>query len=461
MQVTQILTPWQWPGCDGHQWPSISSVSIVLSCTCVSQSESELGRHGPIRGQREATPDQMQRIHHTRTAGDSLPNYFKMSPDIDSKWSPNFIFKGIRPLNSGQPPPPEIILLSNQEALNIRLSHWRDFTQEFVDKSVTLGPWLVAGAGWAGSCDMSCLCLDYDQNILNFNSNNHFDSSWIISHFLTPLTSLRGSSLSLGPLSANEEKLGRGLVLSCLIFITGTGFHARTIFITRVQSSQEVTSREAHYYYPHKKVMMNKNSAEIKISLNIWSSEMYKGLAIYIGAWWAWARGGGAGERGLGRGAGSKHDLGLAWAHPSSRGGGGRVRPCCIHNTLHLAHSIIIKILISNIKTSRGWISSVSLPHETCRDLPCLTSGRGPPSTLRVRDQGQASGPGEIEKLGICVMWPGRPLACPVTNALRDRFLPISLLPHLISTIMCNFPNQISNHNAGTTKFLKYAWRWL
>ena len=53
------------------------------------------------------------------------------------------------------------------------------------------------------------------------------------------------------------------------------------------------------------------------------------------------------------------------------------------------------------------------------------------------------------------------PLACPVTNALRDRFLPISLLPHLISTIMCNFPNQISNHNAGTTKFLKYAWRWL
>ena len=139
MQVTQILTPWQWPGCDGHQWPSISSVSIVLSCTCVSQSESELGRHGPIRGQHEATPDQMQRIHHTRTAGDSLPNYFKMSPDIDSKWSPNFIFKGIRQLNSGQPPPPEIILLSNQEALNIRLSHWRDFTQEFVDKSVTLG----------------------------------------------------------------------------------------------------------------------------------------------------------------------------------------------------------------------------------------------------------------------------------------------------------------------------------
>ena len=212
-------------------------------------------------------------------------------------------------------------------------------------------------------------------------------------------------SLSLGPLSANEEKLGRGLVLSCLIFITGTGFHARTIFITRVRSSQEVTSREAHcYYYPHKKVMMNKNSAEIKISLNIWSSEMYKGLAIYIGAWWAWAaRGGGAGERGLGRGAGSKHDLGLARAHPSSRGGGGRVRPqCCIQHTLHLAHSIIIKILISNIKT--GWISSVSLPHETCRDLPCLTSGPGPPSTLRVRDQGhEASGPGEIEKLGICV----------------------------------------------------------
>ena len=55
----------------------------------------------------------------------------------------------------------------------------------------------VAGAGRCGSCDMSCLCLDYDQNILNFNSNNHFDSSWIISHFLTPLTSLRGSSLSL------------------------------------------------------------------------------------------------------------------------------------------------------------------------------------------------------------------------------------------------------------------------
>ena len=131
----------------------------------------------------------------------------------------------------------------------------------------------MAGAGRFGSCDMSCLCLDYDQNILNFNSNNHFDSSWIISHFLTPLTSLRGSSLSLslGPLSANEEKLGRGLVLSCLIFITGTGFHARTIFITRVRSSQEVTSREAHYYYyyPHKKVKMNKNSAEIKISLNI------------------------------------------------------------------------------------------------------------------------------------------------------------------------------------------------
>ena len=236
-------------------------------------------------------------------------------------------------------------------------------------------------------------------------------------------------SLSLGPLSANEEKLGRGLVLSCLIFITGTGFHARTIFITRVRSSQEVTSREAHYYYPHKKVMLYKNSAEIKISLNIWSSEMYKGLAIYIGAWWAWAaRGGGAGERGLGRGAGSKHDLGLARAHPSSRGGGGRVRPqCCIQHTLHLAHSIIIKILISNIKT--GWISSVSLPHETCRDLPCLTSGPGPPSTLRVRDQALPGigtrGNWEIGNLCL-VAWAASGLSC---NQCAPRQIPPYLSP--------------------------------
>ena len=76
-----------WPGpgwC--HQWPSISRVSIVLS----------LHMCQPIRGRAEASatnqrpwyrdPDQLQRIHHTRTAGDSLPNYFKMSPDIDSKW---------------------------------------------------------------------------------------------------------------------------------------------------------------------------------------------------------------------------------------------------------------------------------------------------------------------------------------------------------------------------------------
>ena len=58
---------------------------LSCPCTCVSQSEPELGRHGPMRGQAGESPDQMQRIHHTRTAGDSLPNYFKMSPDIDSK----------------------------------------------------------------------------------------------------------------------------------------------------------------------------------------------------------------------------------------------------------------------------------------------------------------------------------------------------------------------------------------
>ena len=92
VQVTQILTRClhghEW--C--HQWPSISSVSIVLSCTCVSQSEPELGRQWPMRGRAGESPDQMQRIHHTRTAGDSLPNYFKMSPDIDSKWSTQLDF---------------------------------------------------------------------------------------------------------------------------------------------------------------------------------------------------------------------------------------------------------------------------------------------------------------------------------------------------------------------------------
>ena len=163
---------------------------------------------------------------------------------------------------------------------------------------------------------------------------------------------------ALGPLSANEEKLGRGLVLSCLIFITGTGFHARTIiFITRVRSSQEVTARQRPIIIiiHTKKVIDKQKSAEIKIPLNIWSSEMYKGLAIYI-----WPAGGAGGEQGLGWGAeGSKHDLGLGWADPSSRGGGGTLCLAlgCIHNT-HLAHSII-KILIREILkqvSSLSWI---------------------------------------------------------------------------------------------------------
>ena len=85
---------------------------------------------------------------------------------------------------------------------------------------------------------------------------------------------------------------------------------------------------------------------------NSWYSEMYKGLAIYIGAWCARAgQGRGEGDKALaGPEPGSKHDLGLARAHPSSRGGGGRG---CIHimpahrNTRHN----IIKILIRNIKT--------------------------------------------------------------------------------------------------------------
>ena len=69
----------------------------------------------------------------------------------------------------------------------------------------------------------------------------------------------------------------------------------------------------------------------------------------------------------------------------------------------------------------------------------------------------------EIEKLGISdVACPGpRPgpgyqcadshhsISC---QASPSPSLP-SLLPHLILTIMCNFPNQISNHSPWTTKF--------
>ena len=164
----------------------------------------------------------------------------------------------------------------------------------------------------------------------------------------------RSEAPALSALSANEEKLASGLVLSCLIFITATGFHARTIFITTKLSGGHIG--EAHYDNPHKNShMMIKNSPEKNIFLNIWSSEMYKGLAIYI-----WPAGRAGGEQGLGWGeGGSKHDLGLGWADPSSRGGGGTLCLAlgCIHNT-HLAHSII-KILIREILkqvSSLSWI---------------------------------------------------------------------------------------------------------
>ena len=122
----------------------------------------------------------------------------------------------------------------------------------------------------------------------------------------------RSEAPALSALSANEEKLASGLMLSCLIFITATGFHARTIFITTKLSGGHIG--EAHYDNPHKNSLaILKNSPEKNIFLNIWSSEMYKGLAIYI--WPAGReRGGGKALAGEQRGEQTRSWLGLSWS---------------------------------------------------------------------------------------------------------------------------------------------------
>lgn len=169
-------------------------------------------------------------------------------------------------------PPSEIILLSNQEALNIRLSHWRDFTQEFVDKSVTL----VAGAGpGRGSCDVSCRCLDYDQNILNFNSNNHFDSSWIISHFLPDLAMARSCSRPVIGKWRKTWPRSRAFMFNFhywhRVSCEDNNFHNQG-----PELSGGHGKTEAHYYYyPHKKshgwtkIRRDKNPSEYLIQWNV------------------------------------------------------------------------------------------------------------------------------------------------------------------------------------------------
>ena len=223
---------------------------------------------------------------------------------------------------------------------------------------------------------------------------------------------------------------------------------------------------EAHnYYYPHKKSHDEQNSAEIKIPLNIWSSEMYKGLAIYIGAW-CWPGEGGGGSEAL---AGEQT---RSWLGPGSsiiqRGRGPRVRPGCIHNT-HLAHNII-KILIWTLKHKWRMLAAYHLlVVSPTRDVSWPQSShlaRVRPlcavlANIACEGETRHQGIGEIEKLGICVMWAWAASGLSCSSETDPSSLSLSLLPHLISTIMCNFPNQISNHNVGTTKFLKYAWRWL
>ena len=175
---------------------------------------------------------------------------------------------------------------------------------------------------------------------------------------------------------------------------------------------------------------------EIKISLNIWSSEMYKGLAIYIGARWA-GQGRGRGEQGLGRGAGSKHDLGLARAHPSSRGGGGRgsqgpgLHPQRSPCTQHYQN-----IDQRNIKT-RGCecvslLCSPCLPHETCRDLLMSPHhlARGPPPDpvpAHIAWQGRDQGLGQQGNWEIgnpCDLGPGA--ACPESDLMPSEPPPSS-----------------------------------
>ena len=130
-------------------------------------------------------------------------------------------------------PPPEIILLWYREALNIRLSHWHDFTQEFPDKCVTLSRiWRLAG-GWTGraaaaTCRVTVLIRIKTFWILIQTTILTRAGLFLISWLSWPrparvsrLSRLRGSSLLV---PGHEEKLSCGLVLSCLIFITGPGF---------------------------------------------------------------------------------------------------------------------------------------------------------------------------------------------------------------------------------------------
>ena len=101
-------------------------------------------------------------------------------------------------------------------------------------------------------------------------------------------------------------------MLSCLIFITATGFHARTIFITTKLSGGHIG--EAHYDNPHKNShMMIKNFPPEKTSF--WIFDPVK----CIRAWQFISgqqgeRGGSKALAGEQRGEQTRSWLGLSWS---------------------------------------------------------------------------------------------------------------------------------------------------
>ena len=158
---------------------------------------------------------------------------------------------------------------------------------------------------------------------------------------------------------------------------------------------------------------------------------MYKGLAIISVPGAGQGRGGG----GARPWPGSKHDLGLAWAHPSSRGGGGRESGRgCIHNT-HLAHNII-KILISTLKHKRGCCipsspGCLSPTRDVSWPQPSIWPGPAPHHRMSGRHQGPSGKLRNWESVWS-VAWEASGLSCCNQHAPRQIPPPyLSLSSHI------------------------------